>query len=98
LKKQKRKDRLRASLSPEPEAGDGVSNLVIRLTDGSRLQRRFKKTETLKVVCDYVECNQEYDGDFDLVTNFPRKVFSERNLSLEEAGLYPHASLFVQEK
>jgi len=96
--KQKRKERLRASLPSEPETGDGISNLVVRLTDGSRLQRRFKKTDTLKIVFDYVECNQEYDGEFDLVTNFPRKIFTDRSLSLEEAGLYPHASLFVQEK
>lgn len=96
--KQKRKERLRASLPSEPESGDGASNLVVRLTDGSRLQRRFRKTDALKVVFDYVECNQDYDGDFDLVTNFPRKVFSDRSLNLEEAGLYPHASLFVQEK
>jgi len=97
--KQKRKERLKQSLPPEPELSDGVSQLVIRLTDGSRLQRRFKKTDTLGNVFDFVDSSaHEITGDYDLVTNFPRRVFSERAVTLEQAGLYPHGALFVQEK
>lgn len=97
--KQKRKERLRQSLPPEPELSDGVSQLVIRLTDGSRIQRRFKKTDTLGNVFDFVDSSpSEINGEYDLVTNFPRRVFSERTMTLEQAGLYPHGALFVQEK
>jgi len=41
------------------------------------------------------------DVDYDLVTNFPRKIFSQEGafkVSLKESGLCPQASLFVQEK
>lgn len=51
-----------------------------------------------QLVFDFIDSSQEYDGSYDLVTNFPRRVFSERHLTLEQAGLFPHASLFVQEK
>lgn len=47
--RQKRKERLKQSLPPEPENSDNVAHLIIRLTDGSRLQRRFRKNETVGV-------------------------------------------------
>lgn len=40
----------------------------------------------------------EIEGEYDLVTNFPRRVFSDRTMTLEQATLYPHGALFVQEK
>jgi hypothetical protein len=36
--------------------------------------------------------------DYDLITNFPRQVFSDKNMTLQQAGLCPQAALFVQEK
>eukprot|EP00966_Prymnesium_polylepis_P284651 6576600-Prymnesium_polylepis.1 len=42
-----------------------------------------------------------YDGaDFDLVSNYPRRVFgaAEREATLEELGLHPQAMLFTKEQ
>ena len=38
-------------------------------------------------------------ADFELVSNYPRFVATEQNASqtLEEAGLFPQATLFVKE-
>jgi len=73
--------------------------LVIRLTDGSRLQRRFKKTDKIQDIFNFVDASHiDLDGGYDLVSNFPRKVFVDRSITLDQAGLYPHASIFVQEK
>jgi len=108
-KKQQQKERekqrknLAASLPAEPDANDRqTTQLVIRLLDGSRLQRRFASNNTLQTVFDYVEAFGKMECDqYDLVTNFPRKIYTleeHSNLTLDEAGLTPQASLFVQEK
>jgi hypothetical protein len=66
--------------------------------DGSRLQRRFNASDKLQTVFDFVE-SQPIDLDhFEILQNIPRKVFSDGNMTLEDAGLVPQAALFVQEK
>jgi len=84
---------------PDPSEKD-VSQLVIRLTDGSRLQRRFYPLDSVQSVFDFVNASHPelLDLDYELVTNFPRKNFSPTNQTLRDAGLYPQASLFIQEK
>lgn len=107
--RQRQKELLKKSLPVEPDAStssgssgsdNDVANLVIRLLDGSRLQRRFRKSETLQIVYNYVDSSNIdiNEGTYDLVSNFPRKVFSDKSLTLDQAGLFPHASLFMQEK
>ena len=91
------------TLAPEPTAGaDDATRLVIRLSDGRRLDRRFGKRERLQAVVDYIESELPdiYDGaDFELVSNYPRKVFSAetRSATLEALGLCPQATLFTKE-
>jgi hypothetical protein len=53
-------------------------------------------------VVDYIESELPdiYDGaDFELVSNYPRKVFSAetRSATLEALGLCPQATLFTKE-
>jgi FAS-associated factor 2 len=96
---ERKRQRCRERLPIEPEAGDeGITQLLIRLTDGSRLQRRFKTTDTLQVVFDFIDSSPHNLNEYELVTNFPRKVFNDPQVTLKEAGLFPQASLFVQEK
>jgi FAS-associated factor 2 len=101
--REKRRKSLAATLPPEPHQNDKNSTqLVIRLLDGSRLQRRFGNGDLVQTVFNYVDAHGNLDCDeYELVTNFPRKIFSPENngkFTLEEAGLTPQASLFVQEK
>jgi len=97
--REKRKELCRQRIPIEPSLNeDGITQLVIRLTDGSRLQRRFKVTDKLEVVFDFVDSSSNEIDNYDLVTNFPRKVFSDPHVTLKEAGLFPQAALFVQEK
>ena len=90
-------------LAAEPAADDADGcRIVVKLADGTRLDRRFHKGEPLQSVLDYVEASSPdlYDGaPFDLVSNFPRKVF-ERHCAataLHELGLHPQAMLFTKE-
>jgi len=100
--KEKKLKNIQSKVPPEPEVSEkDVTQLVIRVTDGSRLQRRFYDSDSLQSVFDYVNAQHPVllDQDYFLVTNFPRRSFSpDSSLTLAVAGLSPQASLFVQEK
>jgi FAS-associated factor 2 len=98
--KKKRKEEILAKLPPEPSDNEkGVTHLVIRLPDGCRLHRKFLSHQKLEEIFNFVESQSEYDNtEYELVMNFPRKIFNDKNITIEEAGLFPQASLFLQEK
>ena len=88
-------------MGPLPPAGDGVGTVLVRMPDGPRISRRFDKATPLEVVRLWVEANSPAErqmADFELVSNYPRFVASEQNAqqTLEEAGLFPQATLFVK--
>lgn len=90
--------RARAPVPTEPPAGSpGVTELMIRLPNGGRLQRRFQETDTLAGVAAFVDANAEGlpGEDYDLVTPFPRKVFSDLGLTLADAGISGRAVVMV---
>jgi len=100
--KLKRRERLKMSVAPEPAVGEKDStSLVFRLIDGSRLTRRFKSTEKLQVVYDFLDSldnlADKLPERYALVTNFPRKTFTEKNMNLSEAGLVPQSALFIED-
>eukprot|EP01118_Nematostelium_gracile_P001132 TRINITY_DN11162_c0_g1_i1.p1 TRINITY_DN11162_c0_g1~~TRINITY_DN11162_c0_g1_i1.p1 ORF type:complete len:436 (-),score=95.99 TRINITY_DN11162_c0_g1_i1:42-1214(-) len=99
--KQKRIREMAERIPIEPKEGPRIQ---IRMSDGSRLQRMFAPSDPLRALFDYVGVKRaelgESEQDFDLVSNFPRQIFSSDryHLTLEQAGLCPQASLFVQER
>jgi len=91
-----------AALPPEPAAGADVTTVLVRMPEGPRISRRFPSTTHLSAVRRWVEASSPPERpmrSFNLVSNFPRFVSSSDNtgLSLEEAGLHPQATLFVNE-
>ena len=66
---------------------------------GRRLDRRFDKTCTLQAAIDLVESEDPDGEEINLVSNFPRKVYTRamRTETLEALGLHPGAQLFTQE-
>jgi len=88
-----------SALGAEPEKGPDVTHVAFRLPNGERRERRFKSTTKLQALFDYVESVGIVGTEkFSLVSNFPRKVYGNDNLeaTIEEAGLHPSSSLFVQ--
>ena len=87
-------------LPAEPAAGPDATRLVIRLPDGRRLDRRFDKACALQAAVDLVESHDPDIYEFDLVSNYPRRVFTAemRNETLEALGLHPAATLFTKEQ
>uniref|UniRef100_H3BEU1 UBX domain protein 1 n=1 Tax=Latimeria chalumnae TaxID=7897 RepID=H3BEU1_LATCH len=75
--------------------------IQIRLLDGSTLTQTFRAKEQMAAVRLYVELNRT-DGQepFNLITTFPRRVFTEEDMEkpLQELGLVPSAVLTVSKK
>lgn len=101
----------RLSLNPEPEKGTPETTaLRLQLPLGKKLERRFRYSDTLSLVKDFVivassKVSQDNEPllDFDLVQNMPTRTFqthkdksTDLGLTLKEAKLIPQAMLFVQ--
>jgi len=86
------------SVEKKPAASYTEVKLQIRLIDGKVLTQEFGLKEPLSAVRLFVEMNRtDGDGPFKLMTNFPRKVFTQEDYEkpLESLGLAPAAILFV---
>ncbi|KAI4326791.1 hypothetical protein L6164_019325 [Bauhinia variegata] len=87
------------SLGDEPEKGPDVTQVLVRFPNGERKERRFQNTVTIQWLYDYVDSLGCLEAEsYSLVSNFPRVVYGQEKLtlSLNEAGLHPQASLFVE--
>ncbi|XP_077990625.1 FAS-associated factor 2-A-like [Glandiceps talaboti] len=91
------------NLPSEPDCDDpDIIKLVLKFPNGTRIERRFLHSNSVQVLYDYVFCNENAPEEFQIVTNFPRKVLKceendERALSLSDAGLGKTEMLFVQD-
>lgn len=97
-RKEEAREAKRRRVPAEPEVGaKGVTELVVRLPNNSRLKRRFLDSHTIGDVYDYVECAEEAAEltDFELMTPYPKKTFADRTMQIGAAGLSPRAMLIV---
>jgi len=94
-RERKKKDILQ-NLAPQPEKSDLTSEVVIRLSNGDRLSRRFYGTDPLNLVISFVNVSEDMENKI-LVTHYPRKSFPDTSITLKDAGLFPRAVLFVEE-
>jgi FAS-associated factor 2 len=106
LTQQQKIDEKTIRVGEEPEHNPKMNTrLQLKYPDGTRTIRRFSKTATLNLVCDFIDIemitkNLEIEN-YSLNLNFPRRTFRCRDeetsiLTLEEAGLHPQAVLFIQ--
>ncbi|XP_056383469.1 UBX domain-containing protein 1 isoform X2 [Hyla sarda] len=76
--------------------------IQVRLLDGTALSQTFRAREQLAAVRLYVELNWPGGAEepFNLLTSFPRHVFTEEDMEkpLQELGLVPSAVLIVAKK
>ncbi|XP_052769953.1 UBX domain-containing protein 1-like [Mya arenaria] len=87
-----------ASSAPTEKKEYTDARLQIRLTNGQALTHSFSAKESLAAVRVYVEMNRtDPPGAFNLMTSFPRKVFTPEDYEkpLVELGLVPSAVLMV---
>ena len=90
---------------PPADGGKYVSLIRLNMPNGKRVQRRFHKTDLVSCVREFaevmiLEMGLEVSDDFDLVSNYPRKVMNEtqcEETSIEDAGFHPQAVLFLRD-
>ena len=102
--REKRAERIKENLPDEPaEDEEGVTTVQFRMPHGSEVQRRFRKTDTIGLLYDYIYSLgaepgfESSSGDFVIIQNFPKKIFDDRDRTLEEEGLYPRCKLYLKE-
>lgn len=103
LSKEADLDRIRRTLPPEPAPGEpDVTVLRVTLPRGAKVQRRFKASDTLQTLFDFVRVTLADLGTdvkgFDVGCNMPRRVFSassDLTVDLRTAQLCPQAVVFV---
>lgn len=85
VKEAREQRRRRVPVEPPEGVKEGVRELMIRLPDGKRLQRRFYASNTVGNVYDYIESEVESlsDGTFELMQPYPKKSFARRDVTLE---------------
>jgi FAS-associated factor 2 len=61
---------------PDEPAADlpDTIRIVIKLPQGTRLERRFFRSQSLKYLYYFVFCHPESPDEFQIITNFPRTV------------------------
>lgn len=88
---------------PDEPAADhpDVVKMLIKLPGGQRLERRFLKSQSTKYLYLFVFCHPDSPDEFDIATNFPKKVVhckpEDNPPSFEEAGLGQSTTLFVHD-
>jgi hypothetical protein len=94
-----------AALPPEPSPSEpdyaATFTIMVRLPDGSRKGRRFRPTDSVASVFDYVDVQSQGGGlvphSYRLVCQFPRRVFAEgAEGSLGDSGISGDQAMLVE--
>jgi len=95
-KEQKERDKklLFSKLPPEPEKGDNVVQLMIRLLNGSRVTRRFHLDSQINELYLFVQAQEDVE-DFFLGTHFPKKEFRDKTQTFREVEIPLNAMIIV---
>nr|XP_026694551.1 FAS-associated factor 2 [Ciona intestinalis] len=90
----------------EPSDGDDVISLLIKFPCGKRINRRFHKAVSVKVLHDYVYAQDEAPARYQIFTSFPRApiagcstdevISTQSHPLIQDAGLNRNDTVFVQ--
>lgn len=93
-------EKKRKRLPPEPREGERACTVIVRLPDGSRFTRKFRFSDTVRNIYDFVDVNEPpgvEPGSYDL-TSYPKDVHPEGDTTIEEAKLGSQALLSLVRK
>ena len=75
-------------IKPEIDSSQPLTNLQIRLLDGTRLTAQFNTTSTISDLYNFITISRPMLTDqFVLQTTFPTKVLERGSRSIEQEGL-----------
>ncbi|EIE20461.1 hypothetical protein COCSUDRAFT_43901 [Coccomyxa subellipsoidea C-169] len=93
-----------AALPPEPPADEAVTSCLIRLPNGARFSRRFRASDPLLHLFDFVDAQEgagEGPGSYRLVAQFPRRVIGPHlpapDATLADVGLASRQEVLLLE-
>ena len=102
----KAKEYPKVSLPDEPTKEDeGSLEIIFRMpVSGERVQRRYLKSDTVKELYHFIDhlqsqkkCTFEgvdgYCDQYRIIQSMPRKIFVDREASLESVGFYPRGAM-----
>jgi hypothetical protein len=97
--------KIKKNLPDEPEEDNKeAATIQFRLPDGSQtIQRRFLKTDKIQTLYDYIYSLGKEKGfetgahEFDLIQNFPRKIYGNMDKTIADEGLHPRSKLYIKE-
>ena len=81
------------AVGEEPDGPDVVL-VSFRMQNGCKVERRFDRRRSVQVLYDFLE-TQDVSG-VEVLFGFPAVILNDKNVSLEEAGLYPRALVIVR--
>ncbi|XP_033109642.1 FAS-associated factor 2-like [Anneissia japonica] len=100
LKRQKLENLAREVDEHDPNA----VKIVFKMPNGTRLERCFLNSQSLEVVYDYIFVQDDVPNEFQIVTNYPRRVLQCQSTAdmpvvqtLVEAGLQRREMLYIQD-
>jgi len=81
------RERKAQMLPPEPDANEkeGVTTIAYRLLDGTKGKRRFRDTDTVQILYDFLET--KVPCKILVRAGFPTKSLTDKSLTLKEANL-----------
>jgi len=88
----------------EPTEGD-ILHILIFLPNGDKLKRKFRPSETLQTVKDYIDVQFLEENDtkkiprnYKIITDFPRTVWSDTSSKLGDLGFQKNISFRVEKE
>lgn len=104
--REERAQQIRKNLPDEPaEDNPDACTIQFRLPDGSEAApRRFLKTDKVELLYDYVyslgigQGFETHHGHFQILQNFPKKIFDDMDATLQSQGLFPRSKVYVREQ
>ena len=103
---EKEAEKYKAKFVAEPDKDNpDCCTICFRYPDGDkRRDRRFLKTDKIKILYEYIKClgNEIYtedgNGVFSLYQPFPPKKYDNMESTLENEGLFPNAVIQIKEE
>jgi len=85
----------------EPAALPDVATIRFQLPKGTKLSRRFHKTDTAQSIMDFLAVHFFDNGNevqnFTVSTHFPKMEINDMTRTVDDLSLYPRGMLYVQD-
>lgn len=88
-------------LPEEPAENEkAITKIRVRLPKGEFLERRFKETDTLQTLLDWLHVQGFRSSEFKLLSSWPRRDLTavDGKLSLKDHNLCPQETVIIEER